>query len=315
MILGGSNSLDYLKNVGLDRPKENYLSIAFGGFNEGMSPLDMAGAYQVFANNGQYAEPICYTKVTDVSGNVILDATPKFYQVYKPETIAVMNSLLQEPLLGANTAFGFSGTAPGFGIVNAKGQSIPTGGKTGTADGNRDKWFVGYTDYYIGAVWYGYDGRLKTINIPSTDSMNAVKLWYEVMTKIHANLAPKAFYEPPNMVKLEICISSGLLVTDNCRLAGAGGATYVITETFIPGAPLNPTTYCPIHNPIADSSSQDSSAASSSRPSSGTSSGTTSSTSSSTSSASGSSTSSAASSSSTSSSVSSAASDTSSVSS
>ena len=54
MILGGSNSLEYLKNVGLDRPNENYLSIAFGGFNVGMAPLDMAAAYQVFPNNGQY---------------------------------------------------------------------------------------------------------------------------------------------------------------------------------------------------------------------------------------------------------------------
>jgi len=265
MILGGTNSLEYLKNVGLDRPSENYLSIAFGGFNQGMSPLEMAAAYQVFANNGQYAAPICYTKVTDVDGNTLLDATLKFYQVYKPDTIGVMNSLLKEPLLPANTAFGLGGTAPGFVIHNSKGVEISTDGKTGTADGNRDKWFVGYTPYYIGAVWYGYDGRLKTINIPSNDSMNAIKIWYDAITKIHASLTPQSFYEPPDLIKLNICISSGLLATDYCRAAGeAIGSTYVITEDFIPGAPLNPTTFCTVHDPNADSSAVDSSSGSSS---------------------------------------------------
>lgn len=243
MLLGGINSLEYLKSVGLDRPDENYLSIAFGGFNKGMSPLDMAAAYQPFPNNGQYAVPVCYTKVTDVEGNIILDGTPKFYQVYKPETTAIMNSLLQEPLLPANTAFGLGGTAPGYGIKNAKGEAITTSGKTGTADGNRDKWFVGYTPYYIGAVWYGYDGRLKTINIPSNDTMNAIKIWNNVMTKIHASLAPEVFYEPPTLIKLEICISTGLLATDACKAAG----NYVITENFMPGVDINPTTYCTKH--------------------------------------------------------------------
>ncbi|MHB1483417.1 MAG: transglycosylase domain-containing protein [Saccharofermentanales bacterium] len=247
MKLGGLNSLEYLKRVGLDRPSENYLSIAFGGFNKGMSPLDMAAAYQPFANNGQYAKPICYTKVTDVEGNIILNGVPRFDQVYKPETAAIMNSLLQEPLLPANTAFGHGGTAPGYGIKNKKGEPITTSGKTGTADGNRDKWFVGYTPYYIGAVWYGYDGRLKTINIPSNDTMNAIKIWNNVMTKIHASLAPDTFYEPPTLIKREICISTGLLATDACRAAGSGAHRFVITENFLPGVDINPTTYCTRH--------------------------------------------------------------------
>ena len=159
-----------------------------------------------------------------------------------------------------------------------KGESITTGGKTGTADGNRDKWFVGYTPYYIGAVWYGYDGRLKTINIPSNDSMNAVRIWHNVMTKIHANLAPAVFYEPPNMIKQEICISSGLLATDQCKAAQylplpdgtMPAGPYVITEYFVPGCELNPTTYCTVHSPVIDTSSMDSSEVSSS-PSSSTS--------------------------------------------
>jgi membrane carboxypeptidase/penicillin-binding protein len=155
-----------------------------------------------------------------------------------------MNALLTEPLLPANSPFGRSGTAPGYQIKNAKGELISTSGKTGTADGNRDKWFVGYTPYYIGAVWYGYDGRLKTINIPSNDSSNAIKIWHNVMTSIHAKLVPADFYEPPTLVKLDICMSSGKLATEGCSKAGK----YVVKENFLPDVDINPTDYCTVHD-------------------------------------------------------------------
>ncbi|NCU25279.1 penicillin-binding protein [Candidatus Nomurabacteria bacterium] len=243
MLLGGQNSLDYLKKVGIDRPSENYVSIALGGFNQGMSPLLMASAYTVFPNNGQYSAPICYTSVTDVSGSELLVSAPKFYQVYRPETAAIMNDMLQEPMTPSNTAFGRNGTANGYQINNEKKELITTCGKTGTADGNRDKWFVGYTPYYVGAVWYGYDGRLKTINIPKSDQMNSVRIWHDVMTKIHAKLEPKDFYMPPTVVEAEICISSGKLATDECRAKG----NHVVTEYYMENSLLIPTELCDIH--------------------------------------------------------------------
>ncbi|MHB1452880.1 MAG: transglycosylase domain-containing protein [Saccharofermentanales bacterium] len=246
MKLGGLNSLEYLKNVGIDRPTENYVSIALGGFNQGVSPLLMAAAYSTFTNNGQYADPVCYTKVTDVDGSILLDGTPKFYQVYKPETAAIINSMLVEPMTPSTNAFRGNGTANGYQIKNAKGELISTAGKTGTADGYRDKWFVGYTPYYVGAVWYGYDGRLKSINIPKSDFMNAVKIWHDVMTRTHAALEPKDFYVPPTVIEMEICLASGKLATADCRTAG----NFVIKELFIPNAGINPTEYCDIHQPV-----------------------------------------------------------------
>ncbi|MHB8961565.1 MAG: transglycosylase domain-containing protein [Saccharofermentanales bacterium] len=246
MMLGGLNSLEYLKNVGIDRPSENYVSIALGGFNQGVSPLLMSAAYCAFPNNGQYADPVCYTKVTDVDGSLLLDGTPRFYQVYKPETAAIINSILVEPMTPSTNAFRGNGTASGYELKNAKGELISTAGKTGTADGYRDKWFIGYTPYYVGAVWYGYDGRLKSINIPKSDFMTAVKIWHNIMTKVHAALEPKDFYVPPTVVELEICISSGRLATNECRAAG----NFVIKEIFLPDTAVNPTEYCDIHLPI-----------------------------------------------------------------
>jgi len=245
-FIGGDDSVRYLYSVGIDRMKERYVSIALGGFNKGMSPLLMAGGYNTFANGGLYTKPVAYTTVTDIDGNVILQNTTRFQQVYKPETAYIMTKLLEEPLSGSNTAFGHGGTASymSFPLKNAKKQQISTAGKTGTTDNNRDKWFVGYTPYYTAAVWYGYDNRLKTIEIPKGDQSNAVRIWHDVMTRLHADLQPRNWYVPPSVQSAEICIQSGQLATPNCELAGR----YVIKEYFLPGTV--PTTYCEFHNPV-----------------------------------------------------------------
>jgi len=243
MELGGINSLEYLRNTGIDRSGENYVSISLGGFSKGMSPMEMAFAYQPFANNGQYAPPISYERVTDIDGNIILEKTPSFYQVYRPESAAIMADLLKEPLKSVYNAFPSRGTAAGRTIKNSAGKEIATGGKTGTTENNRDVWFVGFTPYYVGAVWYGYDGRLKTINIPAGDSANALNIWANVMNKIHADLEPADFYYPPSLVEIEICIISGKIATEACEKAGK----FVYKDYFLPGADINPSEVCDIH--------------------------------------------------------------------
>lgn len=245
-FIGGNDSVAYLKSVGIDRVSERYVSIALGGFNKGMCPLDMAGGYLTFASGGLYMKPVAYTTVTDIDGTVILENKPAYQQVYRPESAFIMTKLLEEPLLGADSAFGHSGTAAAYGPVkNAKGQTISTAGKTGTTDNNRDKWFVGFTPYYTAAVWYGYDNRLKTIEIPPKDQGNAIKIWSDVMKRIHADKTPTDWYRPSSIKTARICIASGQLATPNCEAAGH----YVISEFFISGTV--PTTYCEFHNPIA----------------------------------------------------------------
>ena len=244
-FIGGNDSVQYLKNVGIDRVTEKYVSIALGGFNKGMSPLEMAGGYNTFANGGLYVKPVAYTTVTDADGNIILQNTVDYQQVYRPETAYIITKLLEEPLLGPDTAFGHGGTAASAGFIrNAKGEVISTAGKTGTTDNNRDKWFVGFTPYYTAAVWYGYDNRLKSIEVPAGDRSNAIRIWKDVMTRLHADLTPQSWYVPPGVVSARICIASGELATPACIAAG----DFVITEYFLPGTV--PTTYCTIHNPV-----------------------------------------------------------------
>ncbi|HEX2926071.1 MAG TPA: PBP1A family penicillin-binding protein [Ruminiclostridium sp.] len=233
-MLGAKNSIDYLKRVNIDRSKEAYVSMALGGLNEGVNPLIMASAYVPFDNKGVYLEPISYTKVTDDKGNVILDKKEdqKRNIAYKETTAFLMTSMMRDVVSG--------GTAYGYGVQNAAGKSIPTAGKTGTTNDFVDKWFVGYTPYYVGATWYGYNYN-KTLK--KSEYSQALKIWNKVMDRIHAKLEPKDFPQPQGLVKKTICIYSGKLVGPYCSGDPRGNA--IRTEYFAKGT--EPTDTCDVH--------------------------------------------------------------------
>ena len=100
--------LQYLNDVGIDRTTEVYPATAIGGFNVGMSPLEMAAAYATFANNGVYREPYAYTKVTDSEGAEILTKNIKSTTVYSPETCYILSTMLEGVITGG-TAAGHAG--------------------------------------------------------------------------------------------------------------------------------------------------------------------------------------------------------------
>jgi len=226
-VLGGETSLQYLAQVGLPRPTENYPSISLGGFSKGMTTLEMAGAYTVFANKGLYTKPYAYTKVVDADGKVLLENRPEFQQVYKPETAYIMTDILR----GVMTS---GGTANGNAVPN-----MPTAGKTGTTDDNVDKWLVGYTPYYTAAVWYGYDNRLGRTEIPSGDRNNARGIWTDAMTRIHEGLEKREFEKPKTIKTSSVCTESGMLATPFCPTKKS--------EMFVPNAMMNPKEDCNIH--------------------------------------------------------------------
>jgi penicillin-binding protein 1A len=128
-------------------------------------------------------------------------------------------------------------------ITNADGEYIATAGKTGTTDANLDKWFCGYTPYYCGAVWYGYDNRLRQTLIPTIDKPNANRIWYYVMSRIHQDLPGASWERPETVVEMEVC-ESGYYPSDYCREAGT-----TVTDLFVVGSYLAPTAdnVCPIH--------------------------------------------------------------------
>lgn len=245
-ILGYKNSIEYLNKLGIIMPNNidnNTVSIAMGGFDTGVSPLQMAAAYLPFANKGLYYEPITYTKVLDSNGTVLLEKEPKFHTVYKETSAYIMVDMMSEVTKPMNSTYPHSGTATRIKIQNG---DMPIAGKTGTTSKNIDKWFVGYTPYYVAATWYGYDNNGSTfIKIERNEYAQAQKIWNAVMEKVHENLEPKDFPQPEGLVKKRICIYSGKIATELCTKDPRGNATR--EEFFIKGTEPRYNDLCDVH--------------------------------------------------------------------
>ena len=235
-LVGGQTALWFLKQVGIDRTDEVYPSTAIGGFNKGMSPLEMAAAYATFANQGVYREPYAYTSVANSDGTVVLEKEIISTKVYSPATSYMLTTMLEDVIT--------SGTAAGkvMPVTTDAGENIEIAGKTGTTDDNVDKWFCGYTPYYAAATWYGYDNRLRKTEIPVDDRSNAQYIWNDVMQAIHKTLPGATFAIPDTVVALTICTQTRLLAVDSCVEAGT-----VVTDLFDTESPMTPTSYCPGH--------------------------------------------------------------------
>ena len=223
-ILAGidpDKSIDLLRELGITtlvkssenaQSNDSNLSLALGGITKGISPLEMAAAYATIANNGVYNSPTFYSKVEDEKGNVVIESKQTSRRVMTEQVAYMIKSLLQEPVNGS------MGTArncaiPGFFV----------GAKTGTTNDNYDRWLCGMTEYYTGAVWYGYDKNEK-INYSANPS---ALIWAAVMKQVHKDLPAKTLQKPSNIVSAKICRDTGCLATDSC--------TNTYYEDFIEG--------------------------------------------------------------------------------
>ncbi|MDF2523007.1 MAG: penicillin-binding protein family [Clostridiales bacterium] len=243
--LGADQSLKYLKREGFDLDKRNdgnLAPLALGALTNGTNPLQLAAAYVPFVNKGMYTQPTTYSKVLDKDGKVLLEKKQKKNLVYDNEATSY---IMTDMLKGVVT----NGTAYPYGTVkNANGQTIPTAGKTGTTSDNIDKWFVGYSKYYVGATWYGYDNKgSKPTELQGEEREMALKIWNAVMNKVHKNLAPKEFERPSGIVEKNICYESGKIPTELCSQEPRGGDAVRYGELFLKGTEPQDSDVCDIH--------------------------------------------------------------------
>ena len=210
-----------------DRNDMNSASLGLGGLTRGVSTVEMAAAYAIFPNNGVYNEPRTYTKITDQDGNVILDNTSDSWQAVDEVTAYFMNNYLRQVITsGTGGSAGFSG--------------MTVAGKTGTTTDNYDRYFVGYTSYYVAAVWTGYEKNIK-INASGNPS---AKLFRQVMSKVHANLPNKSFSTPDGgMTRVTVCMDCGNLASDLCASDIRGSRV----RQVLVAAGTAPTTTCTCH--------------------------------------------------------------------
>ena len=207
-MIGLSSSFGYLQNKfhisTLNEKDKNYSSLSLGGLTEGVTVKEMCAAYGCFVNSGKYIAPYTYTKVVDSTGQTILQNSANSSQAISAAAAYITSDMLSSVV---NSAVGTA--------KNAKLDNMPTYGKTGTTDEDYDKWFVGFTPYYVGAVWFGFDNpsSLSKAGISGNPSVSA---WKQVMSRIHSSLPAKQLNKPSNVVEAEICVYSGMLATKTC---------------------------------------------------------------------------------------------------
>ena len=234
--------LDYLKREGIDKYDEPYPSTALGGFKKGVSPLEMCAGYSSIANGGVYYKPICYTKVYSDSGELLLDNTQRQgTEVYENgDTSTVITSMLESVVYDSRSTGRFAGIT--YGDVR-----LPLGGKTGSTTDLVDYWFCGFSAYYTAACWYGYDDSTPCdVNI---EGGWATTIWRQVMAEIHKDLPIKDFTRSKNVVKVEICSSSGKRATEACRKDPRQGQ-WVYEEIYIRGTEPSPGDFCDCHKKL-----------------------------------------------------------------
>jgi penicillin-binding protein 1B len=117
-------------------------SVAIGTYDA--TPLQMAGAYTVFSNNGLHIDPWMLASVRSPTGDVIQDFSPVSKQVLDPRVAFLTTSMMQAVLQGDGTGAG----------VRNMGFTSPAAGKTGTS---HDAWFAGFTSNLLCIVWVGND--------------------------------------------------------------------------------------------------------------------------------------------------------------
>lgn len=207
-------------------------TVALGGLTIGVTNLELTGAYAAIANAGIYQEPIFYTRIEDIDGNILIDKTVdrESHQVISKENAWLLTSAMKDVV-----------TAGTGGAVNFRGMTIA--GKTGTTSNDKDVWFVGYTPYYTAGVWAGYD--IPTSKLKTTAEKNYhKKLWKSVMSRIHEELPNKDFEKPEDIVQVAVCSESGKLpVPGLCDMDQRGSC--VVQEYFAKG--FEPTETCDVH--------------------------------------------------------------------
>ena len=216
--IGAPYAAEYAKKLGFTSPIPANLALALGAAS--VSPFEMTSAYAVFANKGVLTPQYYITRVTDTDGTTLETTPPPVpVPVISPETAYVITNLMQSVVS--------SGTGHRASIIGR-----PVAGKTGTTNGAKDAWFVGYIPQLVTGVWVGYDQE-RSLGAGGSGGQAAAPIWGDFMQKAILSLPVEDFTAPENISFVLINPRSGNLAKE--------GSTGAVMECFIKGT--EPTSY------------------------------------------------------------------------
>jgi len=220
--VGYANVVALARLAGLNGGIQPTPAVALGAYDA--TPLEIAGAYTMFANNGTYLAPTTLIMVGSREGETLYERRPNPRRVLDPRVNYLMVGIMQDVLRNGTGA-----------AVRSLGFQLPAAGKTGTS---HDGWFAGFTDQLVCVVWVGFDDD-RDLNLEGAES--ALPIWTDFMKRA-ARLRPyrdaRPFAPPPSgLVSLRICTATGELASPACPRTRM--------ETFIEGS--EPVVECRMH--------------------------------------------------------------------
>ena len=155
--IGTARVASLARRMGIRTPVSHNPAMTLGGLKEGVTPLDMAHAYETFATDGQRITgtlgasdqgPVGVRSITDSTGKVFTNHTEKIPVL--PANVAATAKEIMTTVISQGTAK--RAAVGGF-----------EAGKTGTTSNYGDAWFIGFTDRLTVAVWVGYPDKLVSM--------------------------------------------------------------------------------------------------------------------------------------------------------
>ncbi|MBU66000.1 MAG: penicillin-binding protein [Cupriavidus sp.] len=208
-----------------------YLPMALGTGTT--SPLRLAAAYGVFANQGHRIEPYLIEKITDGDGNVLFAAdTSEPPRVISERNAFVMNSLLQSVV--------DEGTGNG---VKRYLRRDDVAGKTGTTNDAVDGWFAGYAGQVVTVAWMGFDDN-RSLGRHEFGATTALPIWAAYMEGRLAGVPDTEFRAPPQLARLNNDWAYAENADGTHGIAALGfpppAAADIAPDGGVPGAPSMP---------------------------------------------------------------------------
>jgi penicillin-binding protein 1B len=226
--VGLTEVLKTARAAGITSPLFPVASMALGTFE--VTPMELAYAYTTIASGGIRFDPFSLFSVTTADGDILMEKKVYRESVLDPRA-AYLTGYAMEGVLERGTAK----SAKMLGIY------FRAAGKTGTTDGNRDSWFVGYTPDVVCAVWVGYDSGTDT---GLTGARGALHIWARFLRALYPQSGPLPQIPPEGVETAMIDPESGYLATTSCP--------QTLREAYVTG--MAPRETCPHHpvNPFVD---------------------------------------------------------------
>ncbi len=221
-MVGYDKVVDVARKAGFTSEILPTPAVALGSYD--VTPLEVAGAYTVFPNQGVYIRPRFIKRIVDPEGKTVYQSQMESHPAIDPRVNYIMVDLMEGVLR--------NGTGAG---VRAAGFTLPAAGKTGTS---HDGWFAGFTSKLICVVWVGFDDNTPLF---LEGAHSALPVWTEFMKRAHTYREYRGvqdFEAPDGVVRVDVDPTTGELATPYCP--------QVSNEPFIAGT--EPVRVCHLHS-------------------------------------------------------------------